>query len=628
MPFGYHGRILRVDLTARAWRVEEPPERFYRRYMGGSALGASYLLRLAPPGCEAFASENPLVLSLSVVTGAPISGLSRMTATAKSPLTGAIGDSQCGGFWPARCKFAGFDAIVIEGRSAVPVYLLVRDGDIEIRDARHLWGKKTGDVEDLLKGAHGDEVEVLQCGPAGEKLVRYASLINMCNRANGRTGMGAVMGSKRLKAVVVGGNNRPAVADPPALRRLARWGADKVRELGVVAFGNLGTTAAVAGNQAVGGIPTRNWRSGVFEGWESLEGQRMADTILVGRDTCFGCVIRCKRVVEVTEGPYRVDRRYGGPEYETIAMFGSLCGVDDLGAVAYANQLCNQYGMDTISCGSAVAWVMDCFERGLLTERETDGLRLTFGNAEAMVRLVEKIGTREGFGDLLAEGTRRAAIRMGRGLDLVVAVKGQDVPAHMPQVKRSCALIYGVNPFGADHQSHEHDPSYSTYRAKLASFGLLDPQPDSTLNAEKVRFSLYMQHCYSVADTLNLCQFAWGPAWPLYDLEQAVEMVRAVTGWNATLWELMKLGERRVNLMRAFNAREGFGAEADTLPSKMSIPLQGGPSNGERVPPEEFEEARSLYYAMSGWDAATGVPTRAKLEELGIGWVAGEHPAG
>ncbi len=622
MPFGYHGKILRVDLTRRSWSMDAPEESFYRLYGGGSAFGAYYLLKFTPPHCDPLGPENLLVLSLSVVTGAPISGLSRMTATAKSPLTGGIGDSQCGGSWPVQCRFAGLDAVVIQGVAPVPVYLWIRNGTVEIRDAGHLWGMKTGDVEELLKADHGDDIEVLQCGPAGEKLVRYAAIINMCNRANGRTGMGAVMGSKKLKAVVVQGSQKPEVADRETLKRLSRWGADKVREDGSQGFGALGTTGAVAGQQAMGGLPTRNWQSGVFEGWESLQGQRMAETILVARDTCHGCVIRCKRVVEKTDGPFVVERRYGGPEYETIATFGSLCGISDLVAVAYANQLCNQYGMDTISCGAVVAWVMDCFEKGVLTEADTGGLRLNFGNAEAMVRLVEMIGKREGIGDILAEGSARAARRFGRGADLVVAVKGQEMPAHMPQIKRSCALIYGVNPFGADHQSHEHDPAYRAFPRKMASFGLIDPQPDASLNAEKVRFALYMQYGYSIADTLNLCQFAWGPAWPLYDFDQMVEMVRAVTGWNVNLWELMKLGERRLNLLKAFNAREGIGAEADTLPLKMTKPLRGGPSDGVFIPPEEFERARKLYYAMAGWDVATGNPTSAKLEELGIGWAA------
>jgi len=316
-----------------------------------------------------------------------------------------------------------------------------------------------------------------------------------------------------------------------------------------------------------------------------------------------------------------VDPRYGGPEYETLATLGSYCGVSDLAAVARANQLCNMYGMDTISCGATVAWAMDCFEQGLITAQDTDGIELRFGNAEALVQMVERIGKREGLGRVLGEGSARAAQALGVGQELVVAVKNHEFPAHMPQVKRSLALIYAVNPFGADHMSHEHDPSYSGYPSRMAALGLLDPQPDDVLNAAKVRFALYGEYFYSCLDTVSVCQFVWGPAWQLYGPNQLVEAVRAATGWDVSLWELMKVGERRLNLLRAFNAREGVGAEADTVPPKLLTPLQGGASDGVAVTAEEVEAAKAIYYRMAGWDG-NGRPTRAKLEELALGWVA------
>jgi aldehyde:ferredoxin oxidoreductase len=300
---------------------------------------------------------------------------------------------------------------------------------------------------------------------------------------------------------------------------------------------------------------------------------------------------------------------------------GSYCGVDDLRAIARANQLCNMYGMDTISCGATVAWAMDCFEQGLLTAEDTDGLELRFGNAEAVVALVERIGEREGFGRLLGEGSTRAAEALGVGQDLVVAVKHHELPAHMPQVKRSLALIYAVNPFGADHQSHEHDGSYRWYPERMAELDLLDAEAAEGLNAENVRYALYTEWMYSLLDTVPLCQFVFGPSWHLYGPSQLVDAVRAATGWNMSLWELMKAGERRLNLLRAFNAREGVGAEADTVPPKLLIPLEGGASDGVAVTAEEVEAAKPLYYQMAGWDG-DGRPTRAKLEELALGWVA------
>ncbi|HSB89975.1 MAG TPA: aldehyde ferredoxin oxidoreductase family protein [Anaerolineales bacterium] len=625
MPNGYHGKILHVDLTSGQLEVEQPDEAVYRRYMGGSALGMYYLLRQSPRGVDPFSPDSPLVLTLSVLTGAPVSGQSRLTSVARSPLTGAVGDSQSGGFFPAEMKFSGFDALVIQGRSAQPVYLWLHNGEAELRPAEHLWGKITGEAEADIRSELGDDkIEVLQVGPAGENRVRFAALMNMSNRANGRTGMGAVMGSKNLKAVAVRGQLRPPLADRAAVIQMARWGAEHFEGSGVEGLGLLGTAEVVRGQNAVGGLVSRNWASGVFDGWEALDGKTMANTILKDRDTCYACTVRCKRVVEIKEGPHPVDPLYGGPEYETLATFGSYCGIDDLAAVAYASQLCNMYGMDTISCGATIAWAMDCFEQGLLSREETDGLELRFGNAEAMLRTVEKIARREGFGDLLAEGSARAAARVGRGSqDLVVAVKGQEMPAHMPQVKRSLALIYAVNPFGADHQSSEHDPSWKSHTERLAEIGVTDPpQPAKALNEEKVRFALKTQYAYSCLDSVNMCQFVFGPAWHLYGMDQLAETVRAVTGWEVTTEELMRLGERRLNLLRAYNAREGIGREADVLPKKMQKALVGGRSDGLVVSPEEVEGAKDIYYAMAGWDVATGTPTRRKLEQLELGWVA------
>lgn len=635
MPHGYNGKILRVDLTTGDLSVEEPDEHFYRKYMGGSAMGMYYLLKEMPAGADPLGPDNMLALCLSVMTGAPISGQSRMTSVAKSPLTGAIGDAQCGGFFPAEMKFAGFDAIIIKGKAEKPVYLWIHDGQVELRDASHVWGRITGEVEAILKQELGDEkIEILQVGPAGEKGVRFAAIMNMSNRANGRTGMGAVMGSKNLKAVVVRGNNKPSIADAKALNHLARWGATHVAESDVAGMGKYGTAETTGAQQQVAGLPSYNFNSGVFDDWEAIDGPTMYDTILrgaidgkqdrYGRDTCYSCAVRCKRVVEITDGPYQVDPHYGGPEYETTSTFGNYCGIGDLAAISKANELCNKYGMDTISCGATIAWAMECFEEELITIQDTGGIELRYGNAQAMVHMVESIAKREGFGDVLAEGSARAAARIGRGTEeLLVTGKNQELPAHMPHTKRTLALIYAVNPFGADHQSHEHDPSYEPYPERMAQLGLHDPQPDLALNPEMVRYAMITQHLYSAMDSINVCQFVYGPAWQLYSANDLVKAAQAVTGWNVTLYELMQVGERRLNMMRAFNAREGIGREADTLPKKFfKRPLKGGKTEGYVLDYDEWQQSLETYYKMSGWDIETGHPTRTKLEALGIAWVA------
>jgi|694.fasta_scaffold60014_1 aldehyde:ferredoxin oxidoreductase len=646
MPLGYAGKILHVNLTTGDLTVETPPESFYRQYMGGSALNMHYILRDMKPGVDPLGPDNMLCLSLGVTTGAAVSGQSRMAATAKSPLTGAIGDAQAGGFFPAEMKFAGFDAFVITGQSPTPVYLWVHDGEYELRDASHLWGKVTGEVDHILKAELGDDgIEIAQCGPAGENGVRYAAIMNMSNRANGRTGMGAVMGSKKLKAVVVRGKEGKrayAVADKGALNELARKGAKALPTSDAAGLAKYGTAETTGVQQAVGMLPSFNFTSGVFPGWEKIDGITMYDTILdgaatdeqdrKGRDTCYSCTVRCKRVVRIDEGPYKVDPYYGGPEYETTSTFGNYCGIDDLAAVAYANQLCNMYGMDTISCGATIAWAMECWANGKLTAADTGGLELTYGNAAAMVTMTEQIATGEGFGKILALGSAQAAQVIGRGTEeYLITSKGQEAPAHMPQMKRSLSLIYAVNPFGADHQSSEHDPCYEgqavAYPKRLGDIGLSKPQPVRSLGPEKVEFARVTQYSYSALDSVNVCQFVYGPAWQLYDMEDLQQMVNAVTGWDVTIAELQEVGERRLNMLRAFNAREGIDRRQDKLPEKMfKKALIGGPSDGIKVDKAEWEAALDEYYRQNDWDE-NGVPSRAKLTALGLGWVADQLPA-
>jgi len=639
MIHGYNGKIMHVDLTSGHISVEEPGEAFYRKYMGGSALALHYLLKEIPAGVDPLGPDNVLVFALSVLTGAAISGQSRMTAAAKSPLTGAIGDSQGGGFWPAEFKFSGFDAIVLKGKAEKPVYLWIHDGEYELRDATHLWGKITGDAEATLKEELGDKkIEVLQVGPAGEKGVRFAAIMSMSNRANGRTGMGAVMGTKNLKAIAVRGKVRPKAADKTALRALAKWGAANLDESDIAGLAKYGTAETTGANNSSGGLPTYNFNSGVFENWEPIDGTTMYDTILKGaaegkqdrdgRDTCYACTVRCKRVVEITEGPYKVDPRYGGPEYETSSTFGNYCAIDDLAAVSKANELCNKYGMDTISCGATISWAYEAFNEGKLTLQDTGGLDLTWGNAESMVKLTDQIAKREDFGDLLAEGSQRAAKKIGRGTEeFLITFKGQEAPAHMPRVKRSLGIIYAVNPFGADHESHEHDPSFEGdfeyYADRMAVLGFTEGTETRSLSDEKIRFTVAGQRMYSAMDSLNLCQFVYGPAWQLYGPNDMVEAVRAVTGWeDVSFDELQRVGERRVNMMRAFNAREGMDRKDDVIPDKLFKPLIGGVSDGLKLDRDEMAAAMEKYYEFSGWDVETGNPTRSKLEELDLGWVA------
>jgi aldehyde:ferredoxin oxidoreductase len=624
MPYGYNGRVLRVNLSDRKIMVEKPEDILYRRYLGGEALALYYLLRELKPRVNPLDPDNILIFAGSVLNGTPAAGTSRFTVAAKSPLTGAFGEAEAGGWWASELKFAGYDAIIIEGRADRPVYLWVHDGEAEIRDASKIWGLVSGDAQASIREELGDErVRVALIGPAGERMVRFACVINELKHVNARTGMGAVMGSKNLKAVAVRGTHKSELHDRDAARAVARWVVENYKA-NPGHLHELGTAAGVLALDALGILPTRNFTSGGFEGAEDISGERMADTILVGRGTCYACPIRCKREVQVEE-PYQVDARYGGPEYETIAALGSLCGVGDLRAVAKANELCNKYGLDTISTGACIAFAMECYERGILAPKEVDGLHLHFGNAQAMIKLVEMIGEREGFGDLLAEGVARAAAKIGRGAeDYALHVKGQELPMHEPRGKASLTLAYALSPTGADHCEAVHDLFYEKWGRnlrKLAPLGLLEPMPISDLGPKKVRAFYYLQQLWSLYNSLGICLFVGAPIGP-FPVTKMVEYLRVVTGWDTSLWELLKVGERALNMARVFNLREGLSERDDALPERLFEPLGGGARRGAKLDRMEFEEAMMTYYCMAGWDPATGIPTRAKLEELGIGWVA------
>lgn len=637
MPFGYTGKILHVNLTDSTLEVEEPPEAFYRKYMGGSAMGTYYLLRGMPPGTEPLAPESVLALMTGVTTGAPISGQSRINATARSPQSGAIGDSQGGGFFPAELKFSGFDGIIITGKSENPVYLSILDGNAKLHNAKHLVGKTTGEVDKMLKGEVGDaKAEVLQYGPAAENGVRFASIVSMANRNNGRTGMGLVMASKNLKAVVVRGKMRVEVADKESLAKISRVGPKVLPDNSDMdELAEFGTAGIVNWQSETGTLPTRNYNEGQFDTCEAISGEVMAETILKERDTCYACIVRCKRVVEITNGKYQVDPIYGGPEYETIGTFGSYCGIDDLAAVSKANEICNMYGVDTISCGATIAFAMECFEHGVIGLKETGGIDLRFGNADAMLETLQQIVENQGLlGSILSQGSAYAAKIWGPDSeDFLITVKNQEAPAHMPQAKKSLGLIYAVNPFGADHQSSEHDPGYepeasSLSLTRLEALDLKDPPEVGDFGPEMIRFAAYTQFFFSMLDTVELCQFVWGPSWTLYGPNETVDMIKAVTGWDVSLFELMKVGERRLNLMRVFNAREGFDRKDDSLPKKFFKPLVGsGPTAGVAVDHDQLEQAIDLYYSVLGW-TENGIPTRSKLAELGILWAAEQLPTG
>jgi aldehyde:ferredoxin oxidoreductase len=622
MPKGYNGKILRVDLERESIHVEEPQESLYCRYLGGGTLALYYLMKELKPKSDPLGPENVLIFAGSVISGTPAAGLSRFSVAAKSPLTGAFGEAEAGGWWIPELKFAGFDAIVIKGRANRPVYLWIHEGEAEIRDAGQLWGKYSKETQEEIRKELGDErIRIALIGPAGEKLVRVSCILNELKHANGRTGLGAVMGSKNLKAIAVRGKKRMEVADEEAVRRLTKWLKDTYEEP-YFSIGNLGTSRVTTMLSEQGILPTLNFREGSFVEADAISGETMSKTILVRRGTCYGCFVRCKREVQVGE-PYFVDPIYGGPEYETVAAFGSLCGIGDLKAISKANQLCNAYGLDTISMGGLISFAMECYEKGILTNKETGGLELRFGNVEAMMRMVEMIGKREGLGDTLAEGICPAAEKFGKGAEhFAIHVKGMPVPFHEPRGKAGVGLGYAVSATGPDHMEYPHDPFWATEPgiALLRPLGIFEPVDVFDLGPKKIRIFVYLQQYWNLLNSLGICAFTAKPMGP-QTLNGMVDYVKAVTGWETSLFDLLKVAERHANMSRIFNLREGLTAQDDTLPDRFFQPMEGGTLKGKKIDKEQFSKAIETYYEMMGWDPETGIPKKAKLAELDLDWL-------
>ena len=626
------GRILKVDLTARSIEVEMLTGDLIRRYGGGSCLALTYMLREMAPGVDALNPDNLLIFAASVMTGAPLSGLSRFNITAKSPLTSAIGDSQGGGFWGAELRRAGFDGIVIRGQASRPVMLWIDDGEVELRLADHLWGLDTAAAQQRIREELGDhQIRVALIGLGGENQVRFANVTNELHHFNGRTGMGAVMGAKRLKAVAVRGRRQVAIDDRETLLALARSVPNRIAaNPGASLLRRLGTAGFVLPTNETGALPTRNFASGYFERAQEISGEEMHARLTAKTTTCYACAVRCKQVVE-SHDPYEIDPAYGGPEYEGLAALGSYTGVADLDAICKANELCNRYTLDVITCGGMIAWAMDCYERGIIGPEETGGIELRFGDGAVLVRMVEMIARRQGVGDLLAKGLQRAAEAWGpEAAALAVHTKGQIFPAHMPRNKASLGVVYATNPYGADHLSTEHDPFLlpempDSLRERMAALGIQETASLEDTGPIKMRLAAVSQRFMSLLDSLELCSFCFASGW-FFDSHDLVTAVRAVTGWKTNMWELMRIGERRINLMQAFNVREGLTAKDDLLPPRVTEPLQGGPSAGNRLDLEAWQRDKALYYGMMGWDPR-GVPTRAKLHEIELGWVVDELEA-
>ncbi|MFC2071256.1 aldehyde ferredoxin oxidoreductase family protein [Chloroflexota bacterium] len=618
MPHGYNGRVLRIDLSSGKLTTEEYPDNFYRQYFGGEGFIGYFLVKELPQGVEPLSPDNKLIFAAGPLTGVPAGGCGRHSVGAKSPLTGGFGEADSGGYWGAELKMAGFDAVIVEGRAEKPVYVFIEDGEVSLKNADHLWGMKALECQNTIRKELGDtNIKVALIGPAGENLVRFASIMNDLDAAAGRTGMGAVMGSKNLKAIACRGHQRLSLADPLATKAIARWIKDNAPVYNKK-FRDLGTACMVSILNEVGGLPTRNFQFSVFESANKISGETMLDTIFSKRRGCFACPVQCKREVTVNE-PYKVNPRYGGPEYETIAALGSDCGINDLKAIAMGNELCNAYGIDTISCGATIAFAMECFENGLLTKKDTGGIDLHFGNVSAMLQMIEQIALRRDFGDTLAEGVARASKKIGAGAEkFALHVKGQEIPMHEPRLKQGLGVGYSISPTGADHCHNMHDTAYVSISSALediAALGILEPIPADDLSGSKVKLLAYQANWIHFLNCAVCCYFVMSLS--RVGFERTAQLVSSVTGWNTTVFEIMKVGERAVNLARIFNLKEGFTSKDDNMPERFFTPQTSGPLQ-VALDSQAFQKAKEMYYEMMAWP--NGSPSPGKLGELGIDW--------
>lgn len=616
---GYAGRLLYIDLNGKggnekpSWRTEPLDEKILRTLIGGRGYGAYLLYRLSDPSIRPFDPANPVILSTGPLTGTPLAG-SKFVSITKSPLTGLFLDSYSGGELAGEIKYAGYDHIVVQGRCTKPSYLYIEDGRIELRDASALWGKTSLETEELLKRELGQGAKILVTGPAGENLVPFACVCTDYYHQSGRGGVGAVMGSKKLKAIAIKGSGGLPLADSAGLERFRLYLNEKFKKSH---YGGLrvkyGTTYTTVSVSSLGVLPTRNFQQGTFDGIEKINCFTLKEKIWESDHGCLGCQAPCMNFVRAKKGKVRVV----GPEYETIAMLGSNVGVADIEMIALFNELCDGYGMDTISCGNVIAFAMECYEKGLIDRQVTDGLDLRFGNAQAVASLIPKIAQREGFGRVLADGVKKAAERIGKSSErFAIHVKGMEIPGYEPRGAFPMGLAYATATRGGCHR-----------RAKPVEIPKDSFQYDNfgyQGNAEMVKKLQDFRepvHCGILCDALlRFCFEA--------DLKDVAEMYRLVVGWeDMTPQELSTLAERVFTLTRCYNVREGVRREDDTLPHRLLYdPLPDGPGKGKIIGDATLNRMLDEYYQLRGWDQKTGIPTSQTLKRLDLTEIIGSLP--
>ena len=602
---GYVGKILKVNLSTGKISEEPLNMDFAKMFLGGSGLACRILYDMINKDTDPLGPENPLIFMTGPLTGTIAPSCGRYVVCAKSPLTGIWGESNSGGKFGPMLKFSGFDGIIIVGRSEKPVYLSIIDGSAELRSAEHLVGKTTFETQKIIVEELGEKrVSVACIGPAGENLVKYAAIMNDGGRAAGRTGMGAVMGSKNLKAVAVFGSQKVPLADEDKFIEVAKEAHTIVKEaFNSEMFRQLGTGGYVDLAQEMGDMPNKYFTLGVFENASKISGSTMAETILVRNRACYGCPIGCGRVVKIDEGKYKLPET-DGPEYETLCAFGSLILNDNLEGLAYANYLCNIYGIDTISCGSTIAFATYLYEQGKISKDETNGIELKWSDIDTVIQLIEMIAFRKGFGDVLAEGVRRIGEKYD-ARDYAAEVKGLEIPFHDPRAFFGMAICYATSPRGACHLNG--DVYLVDLGQEVPELGIVSG--DRFEEEKKVEVAIKSQNWRTVYNSMIMCQFCNPPA------ELITKLLTYSIGQEYTIEDIDLLGERIFNLKRILNNKLGVTKKDDYLPKIVLTPLKEGGTEG-RVP--NIDKMLQKYYEIRGWDQETGTPLKEKLKELGL----------
>lgn len=612
---GNMGKILEIDLSSGEMEELELEERLYRDYIGGSSLGARLLYDRGDLEADPMAPEALLLFMAGPLTGVGMSGSSRFSVIARSPLTGFYADASCGGNFGPELKRCGYDGVILKGKSERPVYLLLSDDGAKLEDAEDLWGKDTYEVTDILKAEHGKRAKVLAVGPAAENGVRFASIHNDYGHCFGRAGMGTVMGSKMVKALVANGSQRISFADEEAFKEVRKEHREAVDEsVTMSAMHALGTAANMEGMMYQGDVPTKNWSVGEWEeGGAALTGATVADTILTKTETCRGCAVSCKRVVKVDEGPFKVPEG-PGPEYETLAAFGTLCYNDNLASVAKANELCNRLGMDSITCGSTIAWAMDSFERGALKNEDTDGLEINWGDAELIVDLVGRIARREGnLGELLSMGSEAAAHRLGRGSEeWLTTTKGLESPMHDPRGFHGLGPAYAISPRGACHVSNMmlFVEWGSIYLPELG----IDKDYEPMSSEYKAEAVVWSSDWGILLNSACWCQFPSLEMQP----EQWVRLFNSVAGYDYDMDSMIEACARGWYMKRCMQHIWGVSGQDDRLGPRIMQPVSDG-ATADSVP--DMEGMMKEVYELRGL-GDDGKPTRETLEKYGLGELA------